>query len=264
MSRLRGDRWFYRPTDLIYAHPEDFELTYEPVLFTSAGRQLHGWFFPAGADAKGTIVHCHGNAGNITGHFQYVAWMPASGWNVLCFDYRGFGQSEGSSSRPGTIADAHAAIDYVQSREDLEGTRVMLFGQSLGGAIAVVTAADRKDLCGVAVEGAFSDYRLEASFICRKSLLWWFGASIAGRLLIAPGCDPIDYVARIAPTPTFFITGTADSTCDYRQTLDLHRAACAPKSLWVINDGAHTTALTETDGEGQRRLDAFFNDCLRS
>ncbi|UCE61132.1 MAG: alpha/beta hydrolase [Phycisphaerales bacterium] len=273
MPRLAGDRWFYYPSREAYAHPADFDLTYESVFFDSPGTtgqsaegeaaqvRLHGWFFPAGAEPKGTVIHCHGNAGNITGHFQFVAWMPAWGWNVFCFDYRGFGQSEGRPSRPGSIADTHAAIEYVRSRDDVDATRLVLFGQSLGGAIGIVASADREDLRGVAIEGAFSDYRREAGFVCRRSLLFWPFAPFA-RFFIAPGFDAIDYVERIAPTPLLMITGSADGVCDYRQTLDLHAAAGEPKSLWVIEGGRHTAALTETDGEGERRLDAFFTQCV--
>ena len=263
MRRTTGDRWFYHPTRHVYAHPEDESLVYEPVRFPANDERLHGWFFPAVGNARGTVIHCHGNAGNITGHFTYVAWMPACGWNVLVFDYQGFGRSKGRATRAGTIADANAAIDYARSRVDVDETRLVLFGQSLGGAIAIVTAAERHDLRAVAVEGAFCDYRREARFICKRTWFLW-GAAPLTNLLIGPGYDPIDYVARIAPTPTFFITGTADAVCDYRQTLDLHETAGEPKSLWVIQEGHHTGALTETDGEGQQRLDAFFSECVRT
>jgi fermentation-respiration switch protein FrsA (DUF1100 family) len=113
----------------------------------------------------------------------------------------------------------------------------------------------------VAIEGTFSDYRREARFVCMHTWLLW-GLTPLTCLLVGPGFDPIDYVAEIAPVPTFFITGTGDRICDYRQTLDLHEAAGEPKSLWVIDGGNHTGALTGTDGEGQRRLDAFFNGCV--
>jgi fermentation-respiration switch protein FrsA (DUF1100 family) len=272
MDRLRGDAWFYHPSRQVYAHPADFDLGYESVFFggqggpaspNEEGPRLHGWFFPAVAKAKGTVIHCHGNAGNITGHFQFVAWMPAYGWNVFCFDYRGFGRSDGRPSRPGTVADARGAIDYVRSRDDVDGSRLVLFGQSLGGAIGIVAAASaERRIRGVAVEGTFGDYGREAGFVCRQSLMLWAAAPLVSRVLIAPGFDPIDHVAKIAPTPMFFITGTADRTCEPRQTLDLHAAAGEPKSLWVIEGGAHTSALTETDGEGPRRLDAFFTDCV--
>ena len=261
MPQTKGDRWFYYPSREVYAQLEDEGIVaHESVHFSSGGAQLHGWFLPAEGNPKGTVVHCHGNAGNITGHFSYVAWMPTIGWNVLVFDYRGFGQSEGRPTREGTIADAHAAIDYVRAREDVDESRIVLFGQSLGGAVGIVAASQRKDLRSVAIEGAFSEYRREARFVCKRTILLW-GLSPLIPWFVGPGYDPIDHVAKIAPTPTFFITGTADSVCDHRQTLDLHAAAGEPKSLWVIQEGHHVGALVDTDGEGRQRLDAFFSKC---
>lgn len=262
MERLLGDRWFYCPSKESFANPADFNLAHESVFFPSGSAKLHGWFFPAETEPKGTVVHCHGNGGNVSGHFQYVAWMPSHGWNVLCFDYQGFGRSEGRPGRPATIADANAALDYVKSRDDVDKTRLLMFGQSLGGTVAIVTAAGRDDLRGVAVEGAFSDYRRAAHFVCRQSILLWGAAPLVSRLLIARGYDAIDYIDRITPASTFFITGTADRICDYRQTVELHEAAPSPKSLWVIDGGQHIDAITGTDGEGPRRLDSFFSTCV--
>jgi hypothetical protein len=271
METLRGDRWFYQPSRQIHAHPADFNLSYESVIFPSerisslqneSPQKLNGWFFPAIGEPKGTVIHCHGNAGNITGHFQFVAWMPSYRWNVFCFDYRGFGRSESYPSRPGTVADARAAIDYVASRADVDESRLVLFGQSLGGAVGIVAAADHDGLCGVAVEGAFSDYRREAKFICRQNIIMWSVAWLISRAVVEPGFEPIDHVAKIAPTPTFFITGSADRICDPAQTIDLHAAAGDAKSLWVIDGGGHNSAMTDTDGAGPRRLDAFFTDCV--
>ncbi len=265
MKRLAGDRWFYHPTQKMYAAPEESDLQYESVFFESDGMRLHGWFFPAERGERaaplGTVVHCHGNAGNITGHFEYVAWMPKRGWNVFVFDYRGFGLSDGSPSRPGTVADAHAAIDYVRSRSDVDAGRIVLFGQSLGGAVGITAAARRDDLRGVAIEGAFSNYRREARFVCGRSILLW-GVAPLTRWLVAAGYDPIDSVGLLAPTPIFFITGTGDTICDPRQTLDMHSAAAEPKSLWVIDGGLHTGALVDTEGEGMRRLHEFFRGCI--
>lgn len=256
MHESFGDRMFYHPSSEAYGHPDEFGLAFESVRFEGGAGRLHGWFFPAEGEPRGTVVHCHGNGGNITGHFKYITGMPARGWNVLCFDYRGFGESEGSPDRKGTIADTRAAIDYARARSGANG--VALFGQSLGGAVGIVAAAADGGLAAVAVEGAFSDYRLAARFFCKQSILLWGMAPFVGRFFVSDGLDPIDHVARVAPTPMFFITGSADTVCDHRQTLNLHAAAGEPKSLWVIDGGGHTGALDETDGEGVRRLDEFF------
>ncbi|MCH8964027.1 MAG: alpha/beta fold hydrolase, partial [Planctomycetes bacterium] len=133
------DSQFYRPSSEQYDNPENHGLRYDAVEFvTLDGVRLSAWWFPADGSARGTVIHFHGNAGNITGHFVQTAWLPAAGYHVLCFDYRGFGGSEGTVTRTGTILDAHAAIDYVLAREDADPMRILLFGQSLGGAVAIV------------------------------------------------------------------------------------------------------------------------------
>lgn len=262
MPRLKGDRWFFYPTQTEYAHPDEYGLSYESVHFESDNNLLHGWYFPSEGRAKGTVVHCHGNAGNITGHFKYVSWMPKRGWNVLCFDYQGFGRSQGTPTRPGAVADAHAAVDYLMSRSDVDPSRVAILGQSLGGAVAVVVASQRDDLCGVAIEGAFSSYRSAARYACKHTWFLWGAASWLPQLLIEAGVDPIKHVTGISPTPTFFVTGSKDRVCDPKQLIALYEKAGEPKSIWVIEDGGHVGALTQTEGIGPDRLDEFLSQCL--
>lgn len=275
----RGDRFFHHPTRTIYDRPEEHRLAYESVFFDPSpaddSARLHGWFFPAGGGdrgitdpasrgaalrtaraavrpaARGTVVHCHGNAGNITGHYRFVAWLPKRGWNVLCFDYRGFGRSQGRASREGTLADAHAAIDYVKTRDDVDPSRIVLFGQSLGGVVGIVAAAQRHDLAGLAVEGAFAGYQQEAFFICRRTWWLWGVAGLVSRFLVAPGHDAMAHVDRIGPIPKLFICGTADQIVDYRQTVALHEKAQDPKELWVLDGTGHTEALIDDQPDPQ-------------
>ena len=129
---LGCDSFFYYPNARKYASPAEEGLKFESVHFAAKdGPRLHGWFFPATGEPKGTVLHLHGNAGNITGHFAHIAWLPTEGWNVLCFDYRGYGESEGKVTRAGTVSDAHAALDYLLKRPG-GPARIVVFGQSLG------------------------------------------------------------------------------------------------------------------------------------
>ena len=73
-----GDKFFYYPTSTVYDSPKAYGLRCTDHYFGSGDATLHGWFFPATRSAKGTIVHCHGNAGNVTGHFGHIAWLPAA------------------------------------------------------------------------------------------------------------------------------------------------------------------------------------------
>ncbi|MHC4064275.1 MAG: alpha/beta hydrolase [Planctomycetota bacterium] len=249
----RGDRFFYHPTTTtVYDRPEEHGLCYESVSFDSRdGTGLQGWFLPAVGQAHGTVVHCHGNAGNITGHYRFVAWLPKRGFNVLCFDYRGYGRSEGQPTREGTVLDTHAAIDYVTTRSEVDPGRVVLFGQSLGGTVAVVVATQRDDLAGLAIEGAFAAYQGEAHFVCRQTWWLWGLAGVISRFFVAPGLDAITCVDRIGAIPKLFICGTADTIVPYRQTVALYKSAAEPKDLWVVEGGGHAEALIDEQIDGQ-------------
>lgn len=209
---------------------------------------------------KGTIIHFHGKGGNLTGHFKFVAWLPKLGWNLLVFDYRGFGRSAGKPSRAGTIADGHAAIDYLKTRPDCANSPIIMFGQSLGASVGAVVAADRVDLAGMVLEGAFASYQGVAQYVCRQSWMTW-GIAPFTAFAISPGYDPIDAVDRIPKIPKLFIAGENDSVCDPRHTVAMFEKTRKPKELWIVPNGHHLAALVDTEGEGPQRIESFMSRC---
>jgi len=256
------DSFFYYPNRTEYERPSDHGLKCDDVsIRTPDGLRLHAWFFPAAGEAAGTVLHLHGNAGNLTGHFQHVAWLPAAGWNVLCFDYRGYGRSEGRISRQGSIADANAALDWLLARPEVDPGRIVAFGQSLGGAIGIVLTAQRPEIRGLATDGAFDHYRRIARWhILRNPVLlvlaWWVP------LLMSRDLNPIDYVARITPRPVLFMHGTADTVCPVAMSRRLYAAAGEPKELWPIERVNHYQAMQEMPQQMHPRLLAFFERCV--
>lgn len=260
---FNADGFFYHPTRKVYATPEELGLNYEPVDFASRdGARLHGWFFPGYEPVAGTVLHVHGNAGNITAQFGNVAWLPSFGWNVFCFDYRGYGRSKGRPTRAGTVADAHAALDYLLGRDDVDANRIVAFGESLGGAISIVVAGERPEIHGLVTDGAFSHYRRIAKWTVRQNPIlravgWW-----VPKWLMVDGLDPIDYVSRISPRPILFMHGTADRIVPSDMAKELHAAACEPKELWLIEGMDHYQALHEMSEQVYPRLDGFFRRCM--
>jgi fermentation-respiration switch protein FrsA (DUF1100 family) len=258
------DRLFYHPTQTVYASPRQFALGFETVRFVTRDHvMLDAWFLPASAQpALGTVAYLHGNAGNITGHLSHVAWLPPAGWNLFCFDYRGYGKSEGRPSRAGLVADGHAALDYLRTRRDVDPRCVVVFGQSLGGAVGIVVVAERTDVAGVAVEGAFSDYQRIATWHMRRNPLLFPFSGLVPRLMMGDGCDPIDYVARISPRPLFIMHGREDDVVDPHMAEQLYATAREPKELWLIDGVGHYGALDELADEARPRLLRFFRSCL--
>ncbi|MHC4443618.1 MAG: alpha/beta hydrolase [Planctomycetota bacterium] len=257
------DSVFYYPNRVKYSSPQQYRLGYESVSFHAAdGVRLHGWFFPAAGEARGTVLHLHGNAGNITGHFEHIIWLPGKGWNVLCFDYRGYGSSEGRVTRAGTITDARAALDYLLRRPDVEASRIVALGQSLGGAIGIVLAAEREEIRGLAVDGAFDNYRrITWWHIKRNPILLIVGWWVPG-VLISKGYEPIDYVGKIAPRRLFIMQGTKDKVVDPRTAGRLYDAAGEPKELWMIEGADHYEAMQDLADEVHPRLLAFLEKCI--
>ena len=80
---------------------------------------------PAQGKAMGTVVHFHGNAQNMSAHYTFVSWLPAHGFNLFVFDYRGYGQSEGTLSREGVYEDSVAAVEYVRKRTDIDPRKII-------------------------------------------------------------------------------------------------------------------------------------------
>ena len=124
--------------------PCDAGLAYESVeISTVDGETLHGWFVPA-PEPSGTVLFFHGNAGNISHRMQYLSMFNSLGYNTFIFDYRGYGDSSGTPSESGTYRDAEAAWDYLTQERSIPPSRMYLFGESLGGAIAAWLATREK------------------------------------------------------------------------------------------------------------------------
>ena len=115
------ERMFFYPDSATYTTPAQLGVRAEDVqIVTADGSRLHGWFLPAVGNAKGTVLHLHGNAANVSNHLPLVSWLPARGYNVLMVDYRGFGRSQGKPSLDGIVDDAAAALAYLRTRPDVD------------------------------------------------------------------------------------------------------------------------------------------------
>lgn len=125
----------------MHATPGDHGLAYEPLtLLTPDNERLDGWFVPK-ERARASVLILHGNAGNISHRLDTIAMFHRLGYNVLIFDYRGYGRSTGKPSEVGLYRDAQAAWEYLARQRGVPPERIILFGESLGGAMAAWLAA---------------------------------------------------------------------------------------------------------------------------
>ncbi len=143
------------PTRALVATPAQIDLIYEDVwLQTEDEVTLHAWWLPR-AHACGTVLFFHGNAGNISHRLDTLRIFAELNLNVLILDYRGYGQSQGRPSEQGTYLDAQAAWRYLTEVRQIPAVDILLFGRSLGAAVAAWLAA-RTDVSGLVLESGFS------------------------------------------------------------------------------------------------------------
>jgi len=240
-----GDQAFYYPNQTIYHTPKEDGLAYEEVNFKSRdGTALTGWFIPAPPPVYGTVIQFHGNALNMTAHYGLVSWLPKSGFNVFIFDYRGYGASGGRPTQEGVYEDSVAALRYLKTRTDIDQGKIIVFGQSLGAALAISVVRDNHfdGIAGVAEESGFAS-RTE---VARDHVGW------LADLMVEDLHSPLAAVPKISPIPLFIIHGTDDRTVPYHNGQELFAAAREPKEMWTIENGGHLAATLGHDPEGAK------------
>jgi fermentation-respiration switch protein FrsA (DUF1100 family) len=253
---------FYHPDRVRYEAPDALGLRYESVQFKSAdGTRLSGWFIPAVGrqnpkEARGTVVHFHGNAQNMSSHWRFVSWLPKQDYNVFVFDYRGYGESEGKPEPKGVFEDSNAALNHVRSRGDVDPERLFVFGQSLGGtnAIAVVGSGNRAGVKAAAIESTFYSY----SSIANDKMT---GAG----LLVGDDYAASKFVATISPIPLLLIHGTADAVIPHAHSQRLLADAREPKRLIDVPGADHLEPMSAPrfGTTYQQALTDFFDVSVR-
>lgn len=249
---------FFQPHRHPVLTPTQFGLSFEEIRIPTAdGLALNAWFLPSQGPAAATVLHLHGNAENISTHFTNVAWMPAAGFNVLALDYRGYGASEGRPSLAGAQLDIDAAMRTLLARPDVDPGRIVVLGQSLGGALAIHYAAhgaNRTKIRALVVDSAFSDYRgitreKLAGFFLTWPLQWlpW--------LTVDNDYSPEAAIGKLAPLPLVVIHGGRDEVVPAAHARRLYALAREPKELWIEPEAGHIQALR--DEAVRRRLAAF-------
>ncbi|QMB00674.1 alpha/beta hydrolase [Escherichia fergusonii] len=233
--------FFYYPDDKIYG-PDPWSA--ESVEFTAKdGTRLHGWFIPSAIgpaeNAIATVIHAHGNAGNMSAHWPLVSWLPERNFNVFMFDYRGFGKSKGRPSQAGLLDDTQSAINVVRHRSDVNPQRLVLFGQSIGGAnmVSALGNGDREGIRAVILDSTFASY-----------------SSIANQMIPGSGFFMDDsynaerFIAEVSPIPVLIIHGKADRVIPWEQGERLYDLTREPKQKINLPDGEHIDAFSERHG----------------
>jgi len=235
------------PSRELSATPQQIGLAYEDLQFEAEdGVRLHGWYVPADG-ARGTVLFFHGNAGNISHRLDSLRIFHGLGLNVLIFDYRGYGQSEGRPSEEGTRLDAIAAWRQLVDARGESPDRIVLFGRSLGAALAAWLAA-RERPAALILESAFTSVPDLAA-----ELYWWLPARMLSRLEYATR----DYLAG-ARGPVLVVHSRDDEIIPYSHGRALYEAARPPRAFLELR-GDHNTGFLLSEASYVRGLDAFLS-----
>jgi len=228
-----------RPAEVGFPEGEDVYLR------TEDGVRIHAFWLPApapetdggnasageaAADPRRALLFLHGNAGNASHRLPNAAELARLGIHVLLLEYRGYGLSEGSPSEEGVYADARAGLAHLVEERGIPEERIVVFGRSLGGAVAV-DLAESRELAGLILESTFSS----AADVARSML---------GPLAAFAG-DRFDSAAKIGEVrcPLLFFHGDRDGIVPFELGRRLFDAAPQPKAFETIVGAGHNDTV---------------------
>lgn len=245
------------------ATPGDFGLPYSDAMLDSEGLRLSGWHLPASSPERPVVVVCHGLGANKQNFLPMAQRVHALDYNVLIFDFRGHGDSDGRTITFGfrESSDVKAAFDYVRAKHP--SSKVFGLGYSMGGSALLKMAAEEGGFDKIAVDCTFA----RGENVARHSILWFFGP-LQGPVWHLGRCwgwvfsgvdvgrhNPEEYVSRVA-CPLLFIHGAADDMIPATESVRLHEAAGRNSQLWIVENLGHLQAITRPSYT--ERLREFF------
>ena len=243
----REPKLIYYPDRTPFATPAgvtDLSLT------ASDGVQIHGWFIPT-PGARVTVLLLHGNAGNISHRLEKISILREAGAAVGIIDYRGYGRSAGTPTEAGTYQDARAAYDYLTNTLHLAPPNIVVYGESLGSAVAVELAT-RVPVGGVIIEEAFTSMPDVAQKLFPMLPVRW---AVRNRY------DTIHKMDRLR-TPLLIFHSRQDEFFPFQSAERLLAAAPEPKRLVELH-GGHNDAFWQSQAVYRQALQQFFSELAR-
>lgn len=222
--------FLYRPVRDVTYTPEELGLDFEKVTYKSEdGLHISGWYIPS-EGSKLTVLFCHGNGGNMMHRLDSINIFNNMGLNCFIFDYRGYGNSEGTPSEEGTYMDAMGAYKWLTMEKKVPPDDIIIFGRSLGASVAAHLAS-RVDARTLIIESAFTSYvDIGRKFYPYMPVRWFARFSY----------ETIEYIKKVH-CPLMIIHSRNDDLVPFEFALELHEAANEPKELVEIfgshNDG---------------------------
>jgi fermentation-respiration switch protein FrsA (DUF1100 family) len=205
-------------------------------LTTADGIKLHGWLclpsrkiggVTAPVSTQMTLLWFHGNAGNISHRYDMIRMLIRIPINIFIVDYRGYGKSEGAPSEQGLYLDARTAWGYLTDNRGIPSEQIIIFGKSLGGAVAINLATSVQP-AGLIVQSSFTSAADMAGVL----------VPFFPRLLLRTRMDSMAKILDVS-CPKLFIHSQADEVVPYRLGRRLFEAATEPKRFYEVGGATH-------------------------
>ncbi|MFB2923478.1 alpha/beta hydrolase [Aerosakkonema funiforme] len=239
------ERLLFWPSRVIKKTPSFYNLNYQNVrlpVSTKDGKIeiIHGWWIPASNPQAPIILYFHHNAINIGANVSQAEDFHKLGYSVLLIDYRGFGQSEGNFPTESQVyQDAEAAWNYLINTRKISPKQIIIYGHSLGAAIAIDIAVKHPEAAGLIVQNSFTNLR---DMTKRFGLFWILPID----LLLRQRFDSLKKISFLK-IPVLFIHGVRDPQIPAKMSQTLFAATPAPKRLLLIAEGGHDNNMDKPD-----------------
>lgn len=246
--------FFYYPDSNIYYRPEQFSIPFETIeMKSSDGITIHGMLLKSKKEkSKGLVVQFHGNAQNMSSHMISLMWLTELGYDLFTFDYRGYGNSEGSPDPEGVNRDALVALEKAKELQTIrKAPKLIAYGQSLGGTVLMRALEDHgiEGIDHLILESTFMSYRTVAASIFKKNFLTYLFSPLA--YVIVDG----SYSPKNVPSiPLLVIHGTHDPVINYQFGKEIFDSASDPKQMWRVEKGGHINTYFLEQGKYREKL----------
>lgn len=237
----------YYPDKEVSYTPSSVGLDYEEVwLTTNDGVRIHGWYVPTD-QARGTILFSHGNAGNISGRMETLRIFHQLNMNVLMYDYRGYGKSEGKTNEQGTYSDALAVWEYLINEQQKSPDTIVIMGRSLGGGVSAWLATQTNPAALI----------LESTFTSATDLAQELYPFVPARWLMEIEYPTRQYIKNLG-VPKLILHSRDDELIPFHHGEELYTSTIEPKEFFEMQ-GNHGGGHIITGSEYTDALDRFLN-----
>ncbi|MBN8541277.1 MAG: alpha/beta fold hydrolase [Deltaproteobacteria bacterium] len=248
---------FFFPSQQDFPYLADEKVVHERLQLTSAdGTRLAAMRLPPPAKPIGVALQFHGNAQNMTSHYRFLSWLPEMGWEVLTFDYRGYGKSDGKIGRyrsdlEGFVDDGVTALKWANDRALELGVPLVIFGQSLGGNLALRALTANKTSAGqlrlLVIDSSFYSFTsIAREKLAEMWLTWPFQwvsyVLVSDHLSAGPKLETFD--PKSLPAAVFLHSET-DPVVSNHQGVLLHNSYPGEKVRWTVSDPGHMNAMSD-------------------